>query len=365
MRDRYPNSQWLVFTNMIRDTAFASGDILIVSEWVVPNRAELMDVLYRARQQGARVIYIGAVANESDELKRQLALLQVYDFLFFDDEIVLGKIDALMENPRTARDVEVFLGSFASAFASMAPPAVVDVYEEENAPSSALQPEVAERTWLARRKGYPTTHDPSSTESGRRPRKIVWTQTDPVCVRVVGDAGAGVTTILWNLAALCNERELPTAVVETERFPLMLWTDLEQGVHVYDERPHKGYRILLSSREKDAKQADLTIAVTFPDTYRMERLQQRLTREGTPPQEVLWVINHTVPGFPLLQTLTGCLVVYLAHDVRQWGAMRMKRPLCQMAPTWRESLAPIADVLASRYLEQVKGGQPDVALAGV
>ncbi|MCY0876251.1 MAG: hypothetical protein OWT28_08290 [Firmicutes bacterium] len=357
LRDRYPDSTWLVFATMIKETVFTPADVVVVSEWVVPDPAEMMELLYRIRQQGARVIYVGSVQHETDERKRQLALLQIYDFLFFDEEIILGQIDALIDKRRTAKDVETYLTPLSSGGREAPVPAVVDIYEEPTPLTKASLPDHAPSARLGRdRKSVERTAGPT-------PRKVVWRQTKPVTLQVVGDTGAGVSTILWNLAALCEERELHTAVVENDPLVITAWTDLAQGVHVYATVPMKGYRLVLSSRETEAKAADCTLAVTFADEMRIERMHDRLQAVGVSARHTLWVINHAGPGFSIPRTLRADAVAMIPHDVRQFGATRMKHPLCHSVPAWRTGLSPIVDHLQEHYLAQVRGEKADVALA--
>lgn len=360
LRDRYPDSTWLVFATMIKETVFTSQDIVVISEWVVPDAAEMMELLYRIRQQGARVIYVGSMQQDTDERKRQLVLLQIYDFLFFDEEIILGQIDALIDQRRTAKDVEKYLTPWTDGIHVAPVPTIVDIYEEPTNQSMAPLPVPFSS---ARRRP-----DPSSVQEehmGRStPRKVVWRQTKPVILYVMGDAGSGVSTILWNLAALCEERALPTAVVEQDPLVVSAWTDLVQGVHVYATVPTRGYRLVLSSREAELKTADCILAVTFADERRIERLRDRLQAFGAKGMHILWVINQAAPGFSVPRQLRNDPVAMLLHDVRQLGATRMKHPLCHSVPAWRTALSPIVDHLQARYLAQGRGETMDVGLAG-
>ena len=105
VRERYENSEWLVYQKQIEETEFTPEDIVVFWTWLVPDAGERMTLLHRIRRQGARVIYVGPKTEDTDEFKRRLCFLQIYDFLFIDHEIVLAGLDRLIEHPRTASDV--------------------------------------------------------------------------------------------------------------------------------------------------------------------------------------------------------------------------------------------------------------------
>lgn len=129
LRDRYADSVWLVYSKQVTETTFDLEDTLVLSEWVVQERAELMQIAVKAKQQGARVIYVGPSSSETKEFKRQLCLINVYDFAFFSDEIVLGVLDEIIENPRSPADVREYIDKVQREENEMPP--VVEIIEEE------------------------------------------------------------------------------------------------------------------------------------------------------------------------------------------------------------------------------------------
>lgn len=105
----FPNSTWLVYDSMIQDVTFQDQDSLILMQWVVPEPWTCRDVIHRARERGARVIYVGNQDSETKDWKTQLVYAGVYDFCFFDEhEIDIAAIQYLLEHPRTARDVREY-----------------------------------------------------------------------------------------------------------------------------------------------------------------------------------------------------------------------------------------------------------------
>ncbi|KPV45641.1 hypothetical protein [Alicyclobacillus ferrooxydans] len=368
LRDRYQNSQWLVYGKMVSETRFTPEDILVLSEWTIPERMEMVQTLYRVREQGARVIFIGPSQSDTDDFRRQLCLMGVFDFAFFGDEILLGTLDELIEHPRTPMDVKAYMEQGNDALTDLPP--VVDVYEAD----TASEPELADATdesrgfggigQLFRRHSHEKGHPSGATaEDGHNGtnigvRKFVWPNPKAVRVRLLGEPGCGKTFVAWNLAAICNRRELPTAVVEENLLPLTDWTDIKTGVHVVQEAPKKGYRVLLDTRplaEHISSDTDLVIAVCWADKTRIERLALALHQQMMSPDQVCWVINGHDAALSLPVKLDGDYVV-LPNEPRQIAAMRMKRPLADLDDTFSALLNPIADRISEMFIQNSKGG---------
>ncbi len=159
VRERYENSEWLVYQKQIEETTFTPEDIVVFWTWLVPDAGERMTLLHRIRRQGARVIYVGPKAEDTDEFKRRLCFLQIYDFLFIDHEIVLAALDRLIEQPRTASDVREYLSEEERQGLGDAP-SVVDVVDSEGTPTESTEPDDnvprpqgrTRRGWMRRRK---------------------------------------------------------------------------------------------------------------------------------------------------------------------------------------------------------------------
>lgn len=367
LRDRYKKSEWLVYGKMVSETLFTAEDILVLSEWTIPDRMELVQTMYRVRQLGARVIFIGPSLSDTEDFKRQLCLMGVYDFAFFADEIVLGTIDHLIEHPRSPIDVKAYIDHGGDGLTQMPP--VVDVYEEETVPDLLKQEVSSERKNIGgggplfrRSKDKGTSsqsnEEPNSSNGAVR-RKFTWPNPRAVHIRIVGEPGCGKTFVAWNLAALCNQQELPTAVIEESLLPLVDWTDIKSGVHVYQDTPPKGYRVLLDTRpqmEQGRAQPDLVIAVTWPDKIRMERIGLKLHQEMIPMHQVCWVINGHDAGLPL-PTLIDEGYIVLPHEPRQYAAMHMKRPLVELVASYSSLLSPIAARISDLFIQNSKGGK--------
>jgi len=262
LRDRYKSSAWLVYAKQIQQTKFTEEDVIVLSEWTVTNRAEMVDLILNIRQQRARVIYIGSVENENIEWKRQLVLMGVFDWVFFDNDVVLGKIDALIEAPRNAREVSDYLSTSEAKVMDM--PLVVDYIEEDGQSATDYLPsededdmEASSGTLFDRIKGFRgvlsrkqrqddgMNHRPTvtqvlmSAEDEGVPKRFVWPNPEPVRIQILGDGGVGKSFVAWNLAASCDAKELPCTVVEEAGLPLQQWAGLD-GVQIYDKEPKKG-----------------------------------------------------------------------------------------------------------------------------
>jgi len=366
LRDLYKDSQWLVYSKMVSETTFAPEDVLVLSEWVVSERMDLVQTMYRARQQGARVIYIGPKSSETDDFKRQMCLMGIYDFLFFGDEIVLGDIDVLLEQPRTPYDVKEFLDIGTETLVDMPP--VVVVFEEKIQASDAMLEQQSEKEDTSRfRLGNPFRKK-ASDDSGHTSAQIevksqnikrfVWPNPEAVRVRIIGDSGSGRSFLSWNLATLCGRRELPTAVVEDDVLTLTEWSGITRGIHVYAVPPKKGYRTIIDTRntEKIDPLDDFYIVLTWPDKIRMEKNLLLLEERYIPAERVIWVINRYVPGLPLPVQLSSEHIV-IPNDLRQVSATRMKTPLVDLDVNFAALIEPITNRISDMFISNARGGK--------
>ncbi|WP_029421794.1 hypothetical protein [Alicyclobacillus macrosporangiidus] len=225
LRERYKDSVWLVYDKHVKDTQFTPEDTLVLTSWVVPQRTEQLQIIHRARQQGARVIFIGAEEEGTEEFKRQLCLMGVYDWAFFRDEVVLGEIDKLIEHPRTPADVREYVGE-QDAGAPRQPPPVVEIIEPpEDKDTSGL------RGRFRRASRWGKRASPSTQVQVVQPRLLV----------VVGLwSRSGVTTVSYLLSKLFAER-LPVSGVTCIEHPRQ-WPRMWDYFQLDERMPPEQYR---------------------------------------------------------------------------------------------------------------------------
>lgn len=231
LRERYHNSEWLVYDKQVAEMEFTPEDVLVLSEWVVSDRVEMMQTIYRIRQQGARIIYVGSKSNETEDLRKQLCLYNVYDFVFFGDEIVLGEIDRLIEQPRTPADVREYIPEGANV--SQETPVAVDVLEDARANDTPSKSR--ELGWKRR------FHRRSISRFGERstPPKVHVVQ--PRLIAVVSLwPRAGASTIAHLLAQLFVE-QLPPNSVSCVEHP-MQWPRMWEHFQLDETLPAAQYR---------------------------------------------------------------------------------------------------------------------------
>lgn len=360
LRDRYNNAEWLVYGKQALGTEYTADDILLLSEWAVNGRLEAIQVVYHARQRGARVIYVGSKQSDTDEIKRQLCMMGVYDFVFFGDEIRLGRIDELIENPRTPSDVREYLYQDEERDQLESPP-VVDVFEGSGEEMLEL-PEEADgkavtrlgQLFRKRRQGAQDIQPVMvTTGTGKEAvRKFVWPNPEPVRIRVIGDSGVGKSFLACQIATLCNRRELPAAVVESDVSTLSEWVDLKDGVHVYTSVPKKGYRVIVDTRSLEKEPADgvnLFIAATWPDKSRIERCLLRLHELMLPSDKVVWIINHYSAGLVLPDEIKG-RAICVPHEPRQFNAARMKVVLAELDPDFAQLFNGVVGRISETFI---------------
>ncbi|MHB1681232.1 MAG: hypothetical protein ACYCYO_00190 [Bacilli bacterium] len=383
LRERWPDSAWLQYPQMAQETVYQQGDVVVLVEWFVGSRLEVVDLLQRIRKVNARVVYVGNEGNESEEWKRQLVMLGVYDFVFVGAELDLYVIDTMLDRPRTIRDVKAYVPDWQEKAAE---PTLVEILEEhDTTPTSALaataeRAQVEGREEAKRSKGLRfwredrEESDGSSEVSTGPTRKVIWGQPDPVRVAVVGDGGAGKSFIALQVAALCQARHWRTAIWEEELHPLVLWAAPEH-MHVFDKKPSRGYRVWLETVSGDgranawserARQADVILVVTFADGYRMGRWRAAVMGEDIDETRVLWVVNHHAPEAPLPVERWNNMVA-IPHDTRHVAAARLRQPLVLTDPRFGAYFAPILDELETAVGAKGKGKEvtADVALARI
>ncbi|GMA59495.1 hypothetical protein C7445_1502 [Alicyclobacillus sacchari] len=231
LRERYAESTWLVYDKQVLETTFAPGDILLLSTWVVPHRAEQLQVIHRARQEGARVIFVGSKEDETDEWKRQLCSLGVYDFAFFGDEVVLGVLDDFIEHPRTPLDVRTYVDDSVLRTTNEEP-VVVEEVKEEKVVLQTTEPETASvrPRWRRPRWGKPSPSTPERLQIVQ-PRLVV----------VVGLwPRAGVTAITYLLTKLFAQH-LPMRSVACVEHPRP-WPRMWDYFQLDERMSAEGYR---------------------------------------------------------------------------------------------------------------------------
>lgn len=366
LRDRYNESSWLVYAKMVSEQTFTPEDVVVLSEWTVNVRSSLIQEAYRIRQSGARMIVLSPKSHESDEFKRQLCLLGIYDFLFVGDELVLGELDRLIDHPTSPSEVARFLGNEET---TTGVPTVVDVYEVSTEEMIDASSEPSSDSWtsnlLKRIKRQPIPALPQMTIKATSQR-MVWPQPKPVRVGIVGEGGTGKTFVAYNLAALCTQNELPTAVVDTELTPITEWMSVDSPIHVYEQAPNKGYRVVIEcvTLSQLSPEFDVCVVVTFAERARMARVENWLQANRLRLGTLIWVINHHNPTLPLpMDVRDHCVII--RHDDRQFGAIRMREPLVSVNTDLTASLHEIVDRIAELFVSKAKGGKSNVDGDGV
>ena len=372
LRDRYKGSVWLAYARRIEEIACQAGDTLVVSQWMFRERNALLQTLGHVRQRGARVVFVGSMAHESDAFKRDLCLMGVYDFLFVGDELVLQELDDLLDHPRSADDVHVYLRQEQANV--IAHPRVVDVFVGETAPftweplpeqeqgrfDALLQPPGAEDAQTR-------MEDP---KDGLRPvRRFIWPSPAPVRVRLLGERGCGKSFVALQLMSLCHAHELPAAVVEDDPQPLNRWCDGRLSEHVVASDPPPGYRVILDARQGSVSpNVDLILVVTWPDPVRMREAQRRLAEPSGTGEKVILVVNHHTPGV-LLSAHPLAETVRIPHEPRQFHAMRRKTPLVDLDPTFAKHFLPLVQRISACFVDPgrqlIHGGDEDALVARV
>jgi hypothetical protein len=249
LRERYKDSVWLVYDKQVKETQFTPEDTLVLSSWVVPKRTEQLQIVHRARQQGARVVFIGAEEEGTEEFKRQLCLMGVYDWAFFGDEVVLGEIDKLIEHSRTPADVRQYV-SEQDAVAPRQPPVVVEIIEPpEDKDTSGLRGRFRRASRWGKR---------ASTS----------TQVQIVQPRLLAVVGlwprSGATTVSYLLAKLFAER-LPNAVTCIEH-PRQ-WPRMWDYFQLDDRIPPEEYRHWTEDGAGQSVEVDGVSLVPLPPGY--------------------------------------------------------------------------------------------------
>lgn len=344
LRDRYPKSVWLAYARRIDEATWQPGDTLVTSEWIIPDRHRLLQTLSRVRQQGVRVVFVGPKVHETDAFKRDLCLMDVYDFLFVEEELVLQELDDLLAHPRMREDVAAFLTE--ETVAMLTPLRVVDVLSGEGDPFlwAPVREERQPRfDTLVQPRASTSSRDAKTPEAARPVRTFVWPTPTPVRVHIEGDRGCGKSFLALQLLSLCHAQELPAALVEDEPTSVQAWCEPRLADHVTNEEPPLGYRVMIDTRS-DVGACDLILVVTWPGTT---ALSPPVCRSETP---VVWVVNHHTPGV-LWSTPADIDCLFLAHEPRQFHAMRMQTPLVELDPTFARLFDPLMERIAALFVD--------------
>lgn len=374
LRDRFKGSVWLAYAGKIEDTRFESVDTLVACEWMFPERDALLQTLGWVRQSGARVVFVGAAAHESDTFKRELCLQGIYDFLFVGKELVLQELDELLKQSRSAQDGAVYLHREQEQV--LEPPKIVDVFESGDEPF----------TWEPLEENgqeedrFDALFRPDSTSTlmtggkvqrtaKQLVRRFVWPDPAPVRVRILGDRGCGKSFVALQIASLCHGHELPAAVVEEEPATVQMWCDASLSSHIYASEPPRGYRVILDTRtdgETLLSDIDLILVVTWPDGVIGKTLLP-LQNQPDVHDRVICVVNHDTTGLslshdPALQTVT------IPHEPRQFHAMKMQTPLVNLDPHFAKAFLPIVERVSVTFVDPVRqtlaGGDENAFVIG-
>ncbi|QSO53044.1 hypothetical protein JZ785_03850 [Alicyclobacillus curvatus] len=373
LRDRFKGAVWLAYAGKVQETEFHAEDTLVVGEWMFPHRDALLQTLSHVRQSSARVVFIGQVARASDDFKRELCLLGIFDFLFVEDELVLQDLDALLEHPRSASDVSVYLNRDEGP--DVEAPKLVDVFEaahepfvweplEDDEDTKSPQFDVLFKPGAAGKSVSGNGHHGSSV------RKFVWPDPPPLRVRILGESGCGKSFVALQLGSLCHSRDFQAAIVEEHVEPLRGWCEEPMVSHIYNADPPKGYRVILDTRadgETPLSEIDLMLFVTWPDTNHLKETLHRL-RDQEMLDRVMCIVNHAVTGlFPNHSDSTT--MVYIPHEPRQFHAMRMRTPLVDLDARFAEAFLPVVERISTRFMDPDrttgKGGESCAVVTGV
>lgn len=376
LRDRFKGSVWLAYAGKVQETEFHASDTLVVCEWMFPRRDTLLQTLGRVRQSGARVVLVGQSAKESDDFKRELCILGIYDFLFVVDELVLSDLDALLEHGRSKEDVVMYLHHEEDPIAE--PPKLVDVFEGKDEPFLWTPLEGSDNPTNSRRFDNllrPDTDTSSSTEQGRRKERsahrFVWPDPAPLRVRILGEQGCGKSFVALQIASLCQEKELPAAVVEGDPATLNDWCEEPLSSHVFATDPPKGYRVILDTRSEGdtpLSDIDLILVVTWPDAIRIKETLQALENQTTLRERVLCIVNHCSEGL-IFESRVSVPLIHIPHEPRQFHAIRMRMPLVQLDPRFAHAFLPIIERISMRFIDPSRhihdGGDLNAVADGV
>lgn len=370
LRERYRESVWLAYVQQIEETEFRASDTLVVCEWMFTRRDALMQTLSRVRNQGARVVFIGAAVHETEDFKRELCLLGIYDFLFVGSELILQDLDHLLEHARSVEDVEMYLRGEEAG--PMEPPKLVDVFTTKDEPFlwSTLEDGSA-KTGLSRFDALLDSPETQGPEQPVRPaHKFVWPDPAPVRVRILGERGCGKSFVALQIAALCQQHELSTAIIEDDLTTLSRWCDTSWLPHLYSTEPPQGYRLILDTRSDASTQlsdVDLLLWVMWPDWTRMAETVRAWPSEPEVQSRLICLVNHHTPGV-LRQNLVDVETMYIPHEPRQFHAIRMKTPLVRLDVRFAKWMMPVVDRISACFVDPnrrgAEGGTLDAVAAG-
>lgn len=376
LRDRNKGSVWLAYAGKIQETVFHASDTLVVCEWMFPRRDALLQTLGRVRQSGARVVFVGQSARESDDFKRELCILGIYDFLFVADELILSDLDALLEHGRSQEEVAMYLHREEGPITE--PPKLVDVFDGKDEPFQWTPLEEDGAPINLRRFDNLLRSNPdtgSFIERGNwrqtSAHRFVWPDPAPLQVRILGERGCGKSFVALQLASLCHEKELPAAVVDEDPATLNDWCEEPLSSHIFATDPPKGYRVILDTRsggDTPLSSIDLILVVTWPDAVRIKGALQALENQTDLHERVQCIVNHCSEGLNSTRSMSVPLLC-IPHEPRQFHAMRMRTPLVHLDPHFARAFLPIVEQISMRFIDPNRqthdGGDLNVVTDGV
>ncbi len=357
--------EWLSYGDMVKNAPYQQGDILAVSNWVIPDRGDMVDVINTARRAGTRVVYVGQEDDpaKAEEFKRHLVLLGVYDFYFVSPhEVEVNRIEELIARPRSAKDVSAYLPEPAKIDME---PTFVSVYQDTIENIEA--PDVTQdrfsfitrarghlrvlRSWPARKvqRIELVEDEPQKTSPVKHQKhRVLWKRLDPLRIAIVGDAGAGKSQLAWNLGAMANDNELYAVVVDVNSVHARCRE--ESKVAVLEQEPKTGYRLHLIVSEKIIP-ADAYVFITWPDEVKMDRWLEAAQNRLLSYDDIRWLINFTEENFPLPMLLASP-VTKIPFDTRHYLSGYMGIPLAVRDTKLYDTLLPVVQDWMHRYRQK-------------
>ena len=367
--------EWLSYGDMVKNAPYQQGDILAVSNWVIPDRGEMVDAINTARRAGARVVYVGQEDDpaKAEEFKRHLVLLGVYDFYFVSPhEVEVNRIEELIAHPRSAKDVSAYLPEPAKIDME---PTFVSVYQDtiENIETPDLTQDrfsfaTRVRGHLRVLRSWPTRKVQrievveEKDESQKVPsvkhqkHRVLWKRLDPLRIALIGDAGAGKSQLAWNLAAMANDNELYAVVVDANSVYAQCKEDSK--VAVLEQEPKTGYRLHLIVSNKIIP-ADAYVFITWPDEAKMEQWLEEAQNRLLSYDDIWWLLNFTEENFPMPMVLASP-VVEMPFDTRHYLSGYMGIPLAVRDTKLYDRLFPFIQDWMRRYREKSEQHEEEV-----
>ena len=223
--------EWFSYPAMVMDLDWQAQDVLVVSDLVMPDRGEVIEVIHRAHQVGGRVLYVGIGTGDTEDWKRVLVMNGVYDFVFFSEhEIDLLPIKELIVHPRSAKEVSAY-------FPAPLRPSEEEITLVENIVET--KKEITTTTTVKHSPKMMESEEPRSRfprlRWGKRDKQADIQVVQPRVMMVVGLVPrAGVSTIATILAKLFASRltaDLVGIVEHPKQWP-RLWEQFQLDAYV-------------------------------------------------------------------------------------------------------------------------------------